>query len=49
MKSPEPSLETLRLVVPPDALEIYEAALLGVCPTVGFFREDDDGRGRWKR
>ena len=39
----EPSLETLRLSVPSEALEVYEAALSTVCPTVGFFRDADEG------
>ncbi len=38
-----PTLETLTLVVPETALEIYEAALSRVCATVGFFREADAG------
>ena len=29
--------------MPAEALEVFEAALLTVCPTVGFFRDDDDG------
>jgi ribosomal protein L11 methyltransferase len=36
-------LETLSLTVPEEFLEIFEAALLSVCPTVGFFRDDDEG------
>ncbi len=39
--STEPTLETLRLIVPAEALEVFEAALLTVCSTVGFFREND--------
>lgn len=39
----DPELETLRLSVPAEALEVYEAALLVACATVGFFREADDG------
>lgn len=34
-------LETLRVVVPEDAVEAYEAALAEACGTVGFFLDDD--------
>jgi len=45
MKRQERKLECLRLTVPEDALEAYEAALGGVCETVGFFR--DHATGVW--
>ena len=35
------ALETVSVTVPPDALEAYEAALAGVCGTVGFFHDED--------
>jgi len=38
-------LECLSLTVPDQALEAYEAALAGVCETVGFFR--DHASGDW--
>jgi ribosomal protein L11 methyltransferase len=34
-------LETIRVVVPEDAVEAYEAALAEACGTVGFFLDDD--------
>lgn len=37
------SLETVTLVVPADALEAYEAALLTACGTVGLFLDEDSG------
>jgi ribosomal protein L11 methyltransferase len=39
-------LETVSLLVPEDALPFYEQALLSICPTVGFFREEDEGPWR---
>lgn len=39
------ALETVTLVVPPEALEAYEAALATVCGTVGFFL--DEAKGLW--
>jgi ribosomal protein L11 methyltransferase len=39
-------LETVSLLVPEEALPFYEQALLSVCPTVGFFREADEGPWR---
>ena len=35
------ALETVSVTVPPDALAAYEAALAGVCGTVGFFFDED--------
>ena len=32
--------------MPEAALPAYEAALLSVCPTVGFFRDEDEGPWR---
>ncbi len=37
------ALETVSVTVPEHALELYEAALLSVCGTVGFFLDDDTG------
>jgi ribosomal protein L11 methyltransferase len=37
------ALETVTLVVPADALEAYEAALLTACGTVGLFLDEDSG------
>ena len=37
------ALETVSVTVPEHALEVYEAALLSVCGTVGFFLDDDTG------
>lgn len=39
-------LETVSLLVPEEALPFYEQALLSVCPTVGFFRDEDEGPWR---
>lgn len=39
------ALETVTIVVPPDALEAYEAALAIACGTVGFFL--DEAKGLW--
>lgn len=39
------ALETVSVVVPPEALEIYESALGSVCGTVDFFL--DEAAGRW--
>ena len=39
------ALETDSVVVPPEALEIYESALGSVCGTVDFFL--DEAAGRW--
>jgi len=39
------ALETISVTVPPEALDIYEAALAHVCRTVGFFL--DDATGLW--
>jgi len=39
-------LETVSLLVPEEALPFYERALLSVCPTVGFFRDEDEGPWR---
>jgi ribosomal protein L11 methyltransferase len=39
-------LECLSLTVPEEALEAYEAALGGMCETVGFFR--DHASGLWR-
>lgn len=39
------ALETVTVIVPPDALEAYEAALLTVCGTVGLFL--DEAAGVW--
>jgi ribosomal protein L11 methyltransferase len=39
-------LETVSLLVPEEALPFYEQALLSICPTVGFFREEDEGPWR---
>jgi ribosomal protein L11 methyltransferase len=39
-------LECVSLTVPDDALDVYEAALGGVCETVGFFR--DHAAGTWR-
>jgi ribosomal protein L11 methyltransferase len=39
-------LETIALTVPEEALPFYEAALLSLCPTVGFFRDGDEGPWR---
>jgi len=37
------ALETISIVVPEAALETFEAAMLSVCGTVGFFLDDDTG------
>lgn len=37
------SLETVSVVVPEQALEAYEAAMLSACGTVGFFLNEDSG------
>lgn len=37
-------LETVFVVVPESALDTYEAALLTICETVGFFLADEDAR-----
>jgi len=37
------ALETVSIVVPEAALETFEAAMLSVCGTVGFFLDDDTG------
>jgi ribosomal protein L11 methyltransferase len=39
-------LECVSLTVPDDALDVYEAALGGVCETVAFFR--DHAAGTWR-
>jgi len=39
------ALETVTVIVPPDALEAYEAALLTACSTVAFFL--DEAKGLW--
>jgi ribosomal protein L11 methyltransferase len=39
-------LETVSLMVEEEALPFYEAALLSICPTVGFFRDEDEGPWR---
>ncbi|WP_284944705.1 50S ribosomal protein L11 methyltransferase [Acidisoma cladoniae] len=39
-------LETISLMVEEEALPFYEAALLSLCPTVGFFRDEDEGPWR---
>lgn len=39
-------LETVSLTVPEEALPFYEQALLSICPTVGFFRDEDEGPWR---
>jgi ribosomal protein L11 methyltransferase len=39
-------LETVSLLVPEEALPVYEQALLSICPTVGFFRDEDEGPWR---
>ncbi len=39
-------LETVSLLVPEEALPFYEQALLSICPTVGFFRDEDEGPWR---
>ena len=39
-------LECVSVTVPEDALEVYEAALAGVCETVDFFR--DHATGIWR-
>jgi ribosomal protein L11 methyltransferase len=39
-------LETVAVTVPEAALEAFEAALLNVCDTVGFFLDDDTGLWR---
>jgi hypothetical protein len=46
MKRTPAHLECVSLTVPEDALEAYEAALAGVCETVGFFR--DHATGMWQ-
>jgi ribosomal protein L11 methyltransferase len=35
-------LETVTVVVPPEALEAYESALAEACGTVGFFHDEDN-------
>jgi ribosomal protein L11 methyltransferase len=40
------ALETISVTVPQDAVEAYEAALMTVCGTVGFFRDADEGPWR---
>jgi ribosomal protein L11 methyltransferase len=45
MRASAIALETIRIEVPEPALETYEAALGSVCATVGFFR--DEANGRW--
>lgn len=37
------ALETVSVIVPEHALELYEAALSSVCGTIGFFLDDDTG------
>jgi len=37
------ALETVLVVVPEHALEVYESALAQVCGTVGFFKDDETG------
>ena len=39
-------LETVSLLVPEEALPFSEQALLSICPTVGFFRDEDEGPWR---
>lgn len=39
-------LETVSLLVPEEVLPVYEQALLSICPTVGFFRDEDEGPWR---
>ncbi len=46
MKNRPDPLEYVSLTVPEEALEMYEAALGGVCETVGFFR--DHATGIWR-
>ena len=46
MKRAPAKLECISVTVPEDALEAYEAALGGVCETVGFFR--DHATGIWR-
>ena len=40
------ALETVHVDVPADAMEMFEAALLGACSTVGFFLDEDSGSWR---
>jgi len=35
------ALETVSVIVPPDALEAYEAALSQACRTIGFFHDEE--------
>ena len=37
------ALETVSVIIPPDALEAYEAALLTACGTVGLFHDEETG------
>ena len=37
------ALETVSVIIPPDALEAYESALLTACGTVGLFHDEDAG------
>jgi ribosomal protein L11 methyltransferase len=37
------ALETVSVIVPPDAMEAYEGALRSACGTVGFFLDEDAG------
>ena len=46
MKRRPAQLECVSLIVPDEALEVYEAALGSVCETVGFFR--DHATGIWR-
>ena len=46
MSRPLPPLETLSVVVSPEAVAVYRAAFETVCRSVGWFRED--GTGRWR-
>jgi len=45
MRASPIALETIRVAVPDEAVEAYEAALGSVCATVGFFR--DSASGDW--
>ena len=39
-------LETVAVIVPDAALEVFESALSSVCDTIGFFRDDETGLWR---
>ncbi len=46
MKHRIAALEAVHVDVPADAMEMFEAALLGACSTVGFFLDEDSGSWR---